>query len=370
MGGRLISSLILTGAILATAPCALAATEYDVIDLPGMNASNGFNYARALNDLGQVVGGNSHVLLYSGGTTQELDFQNIAIPTVGTGINDSGQIVGFGFSGQSGKAGQASQAFFYSNGTDANLASLLPYPGASWAHSVNASGEAVVENYETVNGGPDHLLTYQNGIVTDLHVTGFSPTIINDLGHIAGTVNQRASFYDGQVHDLGTPAGDVSVASGMNNSDQIVGYIRDGSTGAASAYLYSNGAITELGTLHGDNSYAYAINNLGQIVGSSDSNVVLGGAFIDSNDQMTDLNTLIAPGGNPQGLHIDDAFGISDSGYILGTGSTLGPSPTYETVLLVPATPEPGACGIALIATAGLLRRRRAGDVSLVSLVK
>jgi len=145
----------------------------------------------------------------------------------------------------------------------------------------------------------------------------------------------------------------------MNNSDQIVGYIRDGSTGAASAYLYSNGAISELGTLHGDNSYAYAINNLGQIVGSSDSNVVLGGAFIDSNDQMTDLNTLIAPGGNPRGLHIDDAFGISDSGYILGTGSTLGPSPTYETVLLVPATPEPGACAIALLAAAGLLRRRR-----------
>lgn len=359
MGGRSIYSLILTGAILAAAPCGLAATEYDVIDIPGMTASNGFNYARALNNLGQVVGGNAHVLLYSGGTTQDLGF-----PTIGTGINDSGQIVGFTSSGTS---GQNFQAIFYSNGTVTNLTSLMPYPGDSWAHSVNASGEAVLENWDSSNGGHVHLVTYQNGVVTDLHVADFRPTVINDLGHIAGMslITDTALFYDGQVHDLGTPAGRTSVAIGMNDSDQIVGYINESSTAPARAYLYSNGVMTDLGTLGGSSSEAKAINNLGQIVGTADKSIGPGSAFIDSKGQMTDLNTLIAPGGNPQNLVINDAFGISDSGYILGGGAALGPSSIPQTVLLVPVTvtPEPTAA-LALLPLAGaflLMRRRKRG---------
>src|ERR1700674_391602 len=75
------------------------------------------------------------------------------------------------------------------------------------------------------------------------------------------------------IEDLGTlPGGVGSVARGINNRCQVVGW-----SGPASsfphAFLFENGVMVDLGTLPGDNqSNATGINNHGQIVGDSETN--------------------------------------------------------------------------------------------------
>jgi len=78
-------------------------------------------------------------------------------------------------------------------------------------------------------------------------------------------------------------------------------------------------------------------------------------AFLYANGTMQDLNSLIAP---DSGWVLQDADAINDVGQITGFGLINGQTHGF---LLTP-TPEPGACAIALLAAAGLLRRRRAGD--------
>ena len=78
------------------------------------------------------------------------------------------------------------------------------------------------------------------------------------------------------VRDLGTlPGGDASIAYGINNSGQVVGWSRTASfrTHAFIAYAgHPELGMRDLGTLVGevgDHSAAYAINDRGEVVGES-----------------------------------------------------------------------------------------------------
>ena len=102
---------------------------------------------------------------------------------------------------------------------------------------------------------------------------------MQDLGTLGGTaVAPRASTTAGKssagpsparatnafldsgsvMQNLGTMGGTASMACGINNAGQVVGYTTD-SSGYAHAFLYSGGSMQSLGSLSGyPNSYACA----------------------------------------------------------------------------------------------------------------
>jgi probable HAF family extracellular repeat protein len=74
------------------------------------------------------------------------------------------------------------------------------------------------------------------------------------------------------MHDLGTLGEFSSVAQGINNSDEVVGYSIMSETDEEHAFLYSDGVMRDLNSLIPKKSAwvlsrAYAINDNGHIVG-------------------------------------------------------------------------------------------------------
>jgi probable HAF family extracellular repeat protein len=146
---------------------------------------------------------------------------------------------------------------------------------------------------------------------------------------------------DGQLIDLGSLGGAVSMAQDINDSGQIVGFAQD-SSGEFQPVLWENGETRNLGA---DLDWAYGfgtarinesgqilvgnevwengevtnlgifkgidINNAGQIVGEGGAP---GHAALWANDQITDLGTL---GGDWSG-----AVAINDVGQIIGVSET------------------------------------------------
>jgi chitinase len=91
------------------------------------------------------------------------------------------------------------------------------------------------------------------------NVSGNSETFgINDTGQVVGSsIGLRGthafSYTNGTMTDLGTLAGNQpgthSIASGVNNAGQVVGFSSIPNSGIPHAFLYSNGTMMDLGTL-------------------------------------------------------------------------------------------------------------------------
>ena len=158
--------------------------------------------------------------------------------------------------------------------------------------------------------------------------------------------------------DLGTIGGNLSFATDINNSAQVVG-MSTNAQGSSHAFFWEDlnsngqsddGEMIDLGTLPGgDDSIAYCINDLGQIVGGSktasneyhafvltpedsDSNGVPDTWYRDTdladgaNDLMVDLGTL--------GGDYSEALGINNLGQVVGISKTA--SNEYRAFVLTP----------------------------------
>jgi len=343
----------LTSLILAAASSAFPATITDLGTLGGPCAG-----ALGINNAGQVVGYscnttdavNNHAFLYSGGSMTDLGVLTGNTSTA-FGINDAGQVVGVWRT-----ADNQQGVFLYSAGTMRDLG--IPY---SDARAINASGQIAGS---MPSGNTDVAFLWYQGTVSSLGTLGGASSLaegINDFGDVVGFSTtagglQHAFLYSGgSMIDLGTLGGSVSLANSVNNAGQVVGWssIKGGTN--HHAFLYSGGKMADLGTLGGFYSTATGINTSGQIVGFSgvkgSSNV---DAFLYSAGVMVDLNSFLPP--NSQ-WHLAEAYGINDSGLVVGIGDVNGTARAF----LLDTTPEPSSISLFGLGTAALLylRHRR-----------
>jgi probable HAF family extracellular repeat protein len=160
-----------------------------------------------------------------------------------------------------------------------------------------------------IGGGGSSLAT---GISNRGQVVGYSA--------IGPTLQTHAFLYDGEMHDLGTLGGVNSYAFGINDAGQVVGYSETGGpvdpNGFAvyHAFVYSGGNLSDVGTLPGAlDSRGMGINASGQVTGSSTLVRNLGsGAIIAAGGAIQVLGT-------PSIYTYDDTgFAINSAGWVAG----------------------------------------------------
>ncbi|MGH9309706.1 MAG: hypothetical protein ACRD1U_10055 [Vicinamibacterales bacterium] len=204
------------------------------------------------------------------------------------------------------------------------------YGGGPVVGASRTTGNARLRAFQGGGAGPITALPFDWGgdsearaVNIDNHIVGYACT--------AGNASCRAFLFAGGVAtNLGSLGGN-SVATGINNSSQIVGTSFISST-RKHAFRYADGVMTDLGTLGGQNSEGLGINFFGDIVGSAQTASGATHAFIWRGGVMTDLNTLIPPG---SGWVLQTANGISEGGQIVGTGTRNGVTRAF---LLTPPT--------------------------------
>jgi probable HAF family extracellular repeat protein len=244
MKAKILSEVSAAISILAaSATGAFAQAAYSVTDLGHINAS----YALSINNIGQVAVNQSAISILS------------PYLPLGKYINDSGQML-------------QGSSLLYGGGTVTTIAGID-------GTGINNSGQIVgtLQEIEAGEGdGFNHAVIYNGFTITDF---GHGSAIaINDSGEVVGfnselrnIANQAFDFSSGQ-----TLAPYQSWATAINNNGQVVGCYDTATSGGG--FLYSGGTLTYLGF------FPNAINDSGQIVG---------GSYIYSNGTMTDLNSLI-----------------------------------------------------------------------------
>jgi probable HAF family extracellular repeat protein len=313
----------------------------DLGDLGG-----GRSVASGINADGQIVGwswytpGLRHAFSWQSGKMTDLGTLGGLYPTsIGTDINDAGQIVGASFY-QVGEAGFAS-AFLWQNGTMSDLG-RLPGATSATAYAINKSGVVVGES-ETSSCFEEAVL-WRNGSVNDLGSLGSGCGVasdINDDGQVVGQslIQSGEAWHaflwaNGAMRDLGTLGGPQSTASGINSFGQVVG--TSGTSGGGDhAFLWANGSMSDLGTLGGPTSSGLDINDNGVIVGSSrtasgTSRNPVYHAFFWKSGVMSDLGTLA--GDNTS------ATAINSAGVVAGESKDRKDGPERAVRWTIPTT--------------------------------
>jgi probable HAF family extracellular repeat protein len=229
-----------------------------------------------------------------------------------TGINNSGQVVGYGYDLGQLYAGNSVYGNYQAFVTGANGTGLSAIPTL-------ASG-----NWSKATGISD------NG-----WVVGTSAIVPGNEDENPAVGNPRAFVYraDGSMapQALATP-GTHSFGNGINNSGQVTGsYVTAAGTQRAFVTQAAGAAPVELGTLGGANAIGHGINDSGKVAGVS---TVVGGRYDSFNFGTTRGFVTNTQDGAPYGVmapitvagsdptspyHTSRAVGINDNGQTVGT---------------------------------------------------
>jgi probable HAF family extracellular repeat protein len=352
LNSRHALAVLLALTFQAVLPSALrGAFSFTITDLGTLGGSQ--SSASAVNDYGQVAGtsttpyGVSRAFGYSGGVMYDLgtlggDYSSASA------INARGQVVGTATTSTG-----ASHAFLFASDVMTDLGTLGG--NSSSANAINNNG--LIVGTSMISYGVQRAFLFANGVMYDLGTLGgdySTATAINDGNVVVGTSGSTNPpnpdngndygfvFLNGRIQNLailGGPEALYVFPSCLSNSGQIAGtYTASiGEIGLAS-FIYSGGATAYLGSGISEALFAKGINNGGQVVGSDQS--LAGGpqyGFLYAGGVILDLNTLVDLSGS-NFSHLSDATAISNTGCIVGTGTTKnGNSHAY---LLTP-TPGP-----------------------------
>jgi probable HAF family extracellular repeat protein len=255
-------------ALLALSLLSRAAPIYSfkTIQFPGALHT----HAAALNNTGQIVGGYStgvraeQGFVYQSGVATPLDFPESDF-TLLSGINDTGQIVGT-FS----TAGSLNSGFLYSDG----VFTALTIPGSifSNASGINNAGQ-IVGHMQDETGGHGYVGTNGSFRLLDIPGGSFQPKAINNTGQIVGQGSPGSMLYNNGVFTrINVPGSFATLANGINDAGQIVGYYFVGGEPGPflqHGFVLENGVYTTIDVPGSIGATGiYGINNAGQIVGT------------------------------------------------------------------------------------------------------
>lgn len=271
-------------------------------------------------------------------------------------VNGAGVVVGESINApDGGSVGDAgSRAFVY----DGTMHALPGFGGVnSGAAAINAAGE--IAGYSKTAGGANHAFLwkpagdgYERGTLVDLGTLpgdiGTFALGMNESGQVVGYSNDPNYFghaflwtpttpngLDGTMTPLGALPGErYASAYAINASGTVVGeaQVRD----EFHAFVWrpatpngTTGVMTDLGTLGGTWSRATAINGAGDIVGVAEGPApdAFDYAFLYRDGVMYDLNTALPD--TVHGVELSVAYGITDSGQIVGGATVDGHSHAY-----------------------------------------
>lgn len=341
-------------------------TVTDIGVLPGYTA---YVQAMGINNNGQIVGycqrsgdWKNHAFLWQ----RDTGLQDIGTlggtDAMALGINNCGQIVGGSTNNivfPSDPKGHHFHAFLWQNSS--GMHDILNDGGyKSYGRGINDNGQVVgVYRGLDCDGDPSnpYAFIWQNGGVPQIFAPGFEPSGINNAGQVAGRLSRNGKWgaYIWQsstgLQNIGTLSGDNNAfTSGINDKGEVVGYSWSTTSYRSHAFLWQqNNGMQDLGSLSSNGCEASDINNNGQIVGTSNNC-----AFIwQSGTGMVDLNTLVDPS---SGWVLNEAIGINDNGWIIGSGTN--PAGDIRAFLLTPV-PEPSTLVLMGVAAVSLRHARR-----------
>lgn len=270
---------------------------------------------------------------FSLGAASAVEYQiteigNLAgLHTLATGINSSGQVVGFSdvVLQQGGADYFTTHAFLYDGAT---IRDLTPQPGskgywASYATGISDNGSVTGGVVDATDGTfTYYAFSFAGNTMSYLAPVSGSPMLgmygasINSAGKVVGmfsefsnpnTLDGSGFYFDGATSvRIPTLGGWGTAATDINEQGQITGSADVNELGFYRAYIYDGTTMRDLGTLANGlyNSEGVAINELGQVTGwSYDANFARR-AFLYDGLTMHDLGAL--NGTSSVGLDIND----------------------------------------------------------------
>ena len=146
--------------------------------------------------------------------------------------------------------------------------------------------------------------------------TGFA---LSDTGKATGTSSTPTAattvlFGNGKVPNISTLGSEVSVATGINGTGEVVDWndFYSESNFSPEAFLYSNGSMKSINapSLFPSGTEGSAINDAGEVVGTGNLSTDNFHAFLYGGGKMQDLG--------PPGAYQASAVAINNSGQIIG----------------------------------------------------